>query len=457
MNLFRKVLVANRGAVAARVIRSLRSLGIASVAVYSEVDKELPYLADADEAFPIGPGSPRESYLNIEAIINVLRKSGADGVHPGYGFLAEHHEFALAVADAGATFIGPSARFIADLGHKTRAREALARFGMPMSPSSGLLPASISTAMEAAESIGYPVIVKPANGGGGIGMAVADGPAALKVAIDRAQSVSLRSFGSAQIYLERYIAKPRHIEFQLLADRKGNVRHLFERDCSVQRRYQKVIEEAPAPGIDFEILRNAAHRVAASMQQLGYDGIGTVETLYESDTGFGFLEVNTRLQVEHAVTEEITGVDLVRSQIQLAAGMDLADVLPGNLPRRGVAIQARIYAEDSLRFLPSPGVLAVFRLPTGEGIRVETGYAEGNTVTPFYDPLIAKIIAWGASRDKAIERLDAALASTDIQGVKTNVQFVRAMLNFPAYVAGYLHTGIASELISTSQYKASVK
>lgn len=451
--MFRKVVVANRGAVAARVIRCLRSMGIASVAVYSDADEELPYLAEADQVFPIGAGAPRESYLNTAKLLAVLRESGADAVHPGYGFLSENANFASAVGDAGATFIGPSARFIADLGHKTRARETLAEFGIPMSPSSGLLPANLSAATEAAASIGYPVIVKPASGGGGIGMAVADCPAALRAAVDRAQSIALRSFGNPEIYLERYISQPRHIEFQLLADRKGNVRHIFERDCSVQRRYQKVIEEAPAPGIDGGLLLDAAQRIAQSMQRLGYDGIGTVETLYESGRDFAFLEVNTRLQVEHAVTEEITGLDLVRSQIQLAAGMRLADVLPLEIPRRGVAIQARIYAEDPLRFLPSPGRLDVFRLPAVEGIRIESGYAEGNTVTPFYDPLIAKIISWGSCRSEAIVRLDAALASTEIRGVKTNIPFVRAMLRFPPYLKGVLHTGLADELVAAADYK----
>ena len=448
--MFHKVLVANRGAVAARVLRALKAMGIRSVAVYSEADRDLPYLALADETHEIGPGPAAQSYLDQEKLLAVLRASGADGLHPGYGFLSENAGFAERVQAAGVNFIGPSPRWIAAMGHKTRARDLMAQHGMPMGESSGLLGEDAAANEAAAAHVGYPVLIKPAGGGGGIGMVAAHDAAQLHKALEQARSAATRSFGNAELYLERLVERPRHVEFQILADRHGNVRHVYERDCSVQRRHQKVIEEATAPAIPRAVVDAAAQRMTGVLGTLGYDVIGTVETLYDGAGNFHFLEMNTRLQVEHAVTEEVTGIDLVASQLRLAWGDRLDAVLPGPVQVTGHAVQARIYAEDPLRFLPSPGLLEALELPYGmDGIRVETGYASGNRITPFYDPMIAKVIARGRDRAEAIARLDAALAATVVRGVKCNIPFVRAVLASEAFRAGDVHTGLAAEVVKT--------
>ncbi|MDB5758134.1 MAG: biotin carboxylase [Burkholderia sp.] len=446
--MFQKVVVANRGAVAARVIAALRALGIASVAVYSEADRDLPYLAMADESHAIGPAAPAASYLNQDALLDVVRRSGADGLHPGYGFLSENPRFATRIIEAGCGFIGPSPKWLEAMGHKTQARQLMAKYGMPMGASSGILSGGWEERLAAARAIGFPVLVKPATGGGGIGMLPAHSEEELAAALERAASLAHRSFGNAELYLERLMLKPRHIEFQVLADRYGAVRHLFERDCSVQRRHQKVIEESPAPNIDRAAIAATADRITGILAELGYDNIGTVETLYDPAAGYAFLEMNTRLQVEHAVTEEVTGIDLVQSQIRLAAGERLDQVLPADITPRGHAIEVRVYAEDPKRFLPSPGPLRVFRPPSGPGIRVETGYAEGNTVTPFYDPMLAKLIAHGATRQQAISRMEDALAMFAVEGVKTNIAFVRQVLADEAFRAGAIHTGLAADVLA---------
>jgi acetyl-CoA carboxylase biotin carboxylase subunit len=451
--MFNKVMVANRGAVAARVLRALKSLGVKSVAVYSEADQDLPYLKLADETYCLGPASPRESYLNQEVLIKVLLESGADGVHPGYGFLAENAEFASRVNETGATFIGPSPRWIDAMGHKTRARTLMASNGLSMGASSELLSGELDEALRAAETIGYPVIVKPAAGGGGIGMIAAHNVDQLAKALESAISLSKRSFGSAEIYLEKLMIKPRHIEFQLLADRNGNVRHLFERDCSIQRRHQKVIEESPAPQLPRQMLNKAGDDIAAVMNKLKYDNIGTAETLYAGGSDFAFLEMNTRLQVEHAVTEEITGIDIVCAQIRLAAGESLSSVLPEKISISGHAIEARIYAEDPVKFFPSPGPLKTLVFPKGEGIRVETGYAQGSLITPYYDPLIAKLIVHAPDRTLAINKLIDALDQTDIQGVKHNIPFLRLVLDSEEFRAGNIHTGLGTDLIARQNAK----
>jgi acetyl-CoA carboxylase biotin carboxylase subunit len=452
--MFHKVMVANRGAVAARVLRTLKSLGIRTVAVHSEADAGLPYLAVADETYAIGEADPRASYLNADVLLDVLRRSGADGVHPGYGFLSENAAFAARVNASGACFIGPSPRWIAAMGHKTRARELMAQHGMPMGTSSALLDEDEQRTLREAARVGYPVLVKPAGGGGGIGMLSARDDAELLKAVAQARSLAQRSFGNAELYLERLIERPRHVEFQILADRHGNVRHLFERDCSVQRRHQKVIEEAGAPAIPRAQLAAAADTVTGILGRLGYDVIGTVETLYDGEGGFNFLEMNTRLQVEHAVTEEVTCIDLVASQVRLAYGERLDAVLPREVALQGHAIQARIYAEDPVRFFPSPGVLKTLRLPAGDGIRVETGYEEGSRVTPFYDPMIGKLIARGGTRAEAIARLLEALDATVIEGVKTNIPFIRQVLRSPEFVAGDVHTGLGIEVLARAKAAA---
>lgn len=441
-------MVANRGAVAARVLRALKALGVRSVAVYSEADQDLPYLQEADESYCLGAANPRDSYLNQDALIRVLIESGADGVHPGYGFLAENADFARRVIESGATFIGPSPQWIDAMGHKTRARTLMASNGLSMGASSELLSGDIEEASREAERIGYPVLVKPAAGGGGIGMMAAHNSDQLAKALENAISLSKRSFGSSEIYLEKLVIQPRHIEFQLLADRAGNVRHLFERDCSIQRRHQKVIEESPAPQIPRLVLNKAGDDIAAVMQKLKYDNIGTAETLYASGTDFAFLEMNTRLQVEHAVTEEITGIDIVCAQIRIAAGESLSNVLPEKISIIGHAIEARIYAEDPIKFFPSPGLLKTLKFPTGDGIRVETGYTEGSLITPYYDPLIAKLIVHAPDRNQAINKLIAALDQIEVQGVKHNIPFVRMVLDSEEFRAGNIHTSLGTELIA---------
>jgi acetyl-CoA carboxylase, biotin carboxylase subunit len=450
--MFHKVVVANRGAVAARILRTLRQLRVRSVAVYSEPDAGLPYLAEADETACIGPADPRASYLDQEALLRVLKDRGADGLHPGYGFLSENGGFARKVNDTGARFIGPDPQWIDAMGHKTRARELMARHGMTMAPSSGLVH-DAQQAIAAARALGYPVLVKPAAGGGGIGMQAAADEVELARAVERAASLAQRSFGNAEIYLEALLHKPRHVEFQVLADRHGHVRHLFERDCSIQRRHQKVVEESPAPKLPRLAVDAAAQRVQDVLARIGYDVIGTVETLYADGGAFQFLEVNTRLQVEHAVTEEITGIDLVAAQVRLAAGERLDQVLPAQVVQNGHAIEARLYAEDPVRFFPSPGKLDTLRLPQGPGIRVETGFAEGCTVTPHFDPMVAKLIVHAEDRPRAITRMLEALDATVIEGVKHNLPFVRAVVDSAEFRAGDVHTGLAAEVQARRLHK----
>jgi acetyl-CoA carboxylase biotin carboxylase subunit len=444
--MFNKVVVANRGAIAARVLRALDQMGIKSVALYSEADYGAPYLEMASETYAIGASPARDSYLNQDLLLDVFERAGVDGVHPGYGFLSENAQFAERVQAAGINFIGPSPKWIHAMGHKTRAREIAAQYGMPMSKGSAVLPVQPAAIVAAAREIGYPVLVKPAGGGGGIGMLPAKDEGELLAVVERSRSMATRGFGSAEVYLEHLFERPRHVEFQVLGDRHGNAVHLFERDCSVQRRNQKVIEEAPGPALDRARVTEVADQIAAIIKEMGYDNIGTVEMLMAADGSFNFLEMNTRLQVEHGVTEEVTGVDLVKAQIRAAAGERLSDILPSRLAIKGHAIQARVYAEDPKNFFPSPGKLTVFRPPQDKSIRIETGYAEGRDVTPFYDPMIAKVIVHAASRDLAIERLAQALESFDIKGPKTNIPMVIAVLRSAQFGAGDVHTGLIPEV-----------
>jgi acetyl-CoA carboxylase biotin carboxylase subunit len=444
--MFNKVLVSNRGAVAARVLRALNAMNIPSVAVYSEADHHAPYLEMASQTFAIGPAPARESYLNQDTIIDVLKRSGADGLHPGYGFLSENAGFAQKVIDASAQFIGPSPKWIDAMGHKTRARDLAAQYGMPMSQGSEVLPDDNDAIIAAARKIGFPVLVKPAGGGGGIGMLPAKDEVELLTAVERSRSMASRGFGTTEVYLEKLIERPRHVEFQILGDQHGSAMHLFERDCSTQRRNQKVIEEAPGPLIPRDKAVAVADQIAGIMRTMGYDNIGTVEMLLGADGSFNFLEMNTRLQVEHGVTEEVTGVDLVRAQIRSAAGEKLGDILPGKAEIKGHAIQARVYAEDPKNFFPSPGKLTVFRPPEGEGIRVDSGYAEGRDVTPHYDPMIAKVIVRAATREAAIDKLVEALGGFDIQGLKHNIPAVINILRSEQFRSGRVHTGIIGEV-----------
>ena len=442
----RRILVANRGAVAARVIRAAHRLGIEAVAVHSVADEHLPYLQEADATICIGEGPALQSYLNQDAVLRAAKECGADAIHPGYGFLSENAEFAEKVEAAGLCFIGPSPRWIRELGHKTAARELMQQHGMPMTQSSALLPDEVDAVTTIADAMGYPLMLKPANGGGGIGMLPVRHRDEVAGAWRQAQSTATKAFGNAQLYFETLIEQPRHIEFQFLADRYGNVRCLFERDCSVQRRNQKVVEEATAPGIAREAVEQMAARLENILSGIGYDVIGTVEMLYTPSTGFTFLEVNTRLQVEHAVTEQVTGIDIVAAQIRLAAGERLDAVLPAQIACTGHAIEARIYAEDPVRFFPSPGVMNTFEKPAGEGIRVETGYGEGSRISTFYDPMIAKVIAHAADRESAIARLRDALQAFHVSGVKTNIPFVLRILDDEDFRAARLHTQLGTAI-----------
>ncbi len=451
--MFKKVLVANRGAVAARVMRALYELGVHTVAVYSEADARAPYLEMSSEAHPIGPAPARESYLNQDAILRVLKQTECDGLHPGYGFLAENAEFASRVEAAGARFIGPSARWIDAMGHKTKARNLAKDYGMPVAAGTDVLPADPEAVKAAAQAIGYPVLVKPAGGGGGIGMMPAKDETELLAAVERSSSLAARGFGNAEVYLERRIEHPRHVEFQVLGDRHGAARHLFERDCSVQRRHQKIIEESPAPNVARDHVGVMAERIATIMRSMGYDNIGTVEMLMDRDGEFSFLEMNTRLQVEHGVTEEVTGVDLVKAMVRAAAEERLADILPQDIRIEGHAIQARVYAEDPKNFFPSPGKLTVFRPPQDRSIRIETGYAEGREVTPYYDPMLAKVIVKAETRERAIDQLIDALKAFDIAGPKHNIPAVLALLDSDAFRGGDVHTGLVSDVISRAKAK----
>ena len=446
--MFDKVVVANRGAAAARIIRALNGMGVSAIAVYSEADETAPYLAEASEAHLIGGAAPAESYLNQDAIMKVVHSTKADGLHPGYGFLAENHDFAARIEAAGCRFIGPAPKWLEAMGHKTQARDMMKEHGMPMGSSSDVLQDD-DAALAAAKEIGFPVLIKPAGGGGGIGMLPARDEGQLLKMLERARSMAERSFGTAEVYLERLLEQPRHIEFQIVADEHGNVRHLFERDCSVQRRHQKVIEEAPAPGLAREVVLELADTASEILSTMGYNNIGTVETLYDGSGGFNFLEMNTRLQVEHGVTEEITGIDIVATQVRSAYGHPLSEILPKDIEHTGHSIQARIYAEDPIKFFPSPGPLDVFHPPEGYGIRVDTGFAEGGTVTPYYDPMIAKVIVHAADRDAAITRLAEALDEFTIEGIKTNIPFIIATLKNEAFVSGAVHTGLGEDVVAT--------
>ncbi|MFG1357604.1 acetyl-CoA carboxylase biotin carboxylase subunit [Xanthobacter pseudotagetidis] len=444
--MFESILIANRGAVAARIVRACKALGVRSICVYSQADAGAPFLKEADEAHEIGPGPAPQSYLDQEKVLAVAEAAGARAIHPGYGFLSENADFAEKVIARGLAFVGPSPRFIRAMGHKTRARDLAAERGLPVAPGTQLVSENIDDLLAAARSIGYPLMVKPAGGGGGIGMLPVHDESQLAAAVERSRSMAQRGFANAEIYLEKLMRTPRHIEFQVIGDRKGNVRHVFERDCSAQRRNQKIIEEAVAPGVPRDVIEALGEKIAKVLTDIGYDNIGTVEMLMDADGTFSFLEMNTRLQVEHGVTEEVTGIDLVASQIRLAAGEPIDAVLPAPPKVSGHAVQARVYAEDPKRFLPSPGTLATFRVP--QGIRVETGYGEGCQISTFYDPLVAKVIAHGATREAAIEHLSAALDAFVIEGVKTNIPALQAILRAQAFRDGQVHTGLVADVMA---------
>ena len=437
--MFKKLLIANRGEIACRVIATARRLGIATVAVYSEADARALHVSLADEAWPIGPAPARQSYLSIRQILDAARRSGADAIHPGYGFLSESAEFAAACAEAGVVFVGPPVEAIRAMGSKAAAKRLMEEAGVPLVPGYHGEAQDLPTLASAAARIGYPVLVKASAGGGGKGMRVAEQSGALEDALSGAKREALSAFGDDHVLIERYLTRPRHIEIQVFADTHGSTVSLFERDCSIQRRHQKVVEEAPAPGMDPERRRAMGEAACAAARAVGYVGAGTVEFIAQGDA-FYFMEMNTRLQVEHPVTELVTGLDLVEWQLRVAAGEPLPEAPEAP---RGHAIEARIYAEDPARdFLPSIGTLAHLRQPRPrDGVRVDTGVREGDAITPYYDPMIAKLIVWGEDRAASVQRLASALAEYEVVGVQTNLALLQAIAASPAFTAAELDTG----------------
>jgi acetyl-CoA carboxylase biotin carboxylase subunit len=443
---FRRVLVANRGEIAVRVIRACHQLGVEAVAVYSEADADAAHVRKADDGRLIGPPQAARSYLDIDALIAAAKDAGADAVHPGYGFLSENAGFARAVTSAGLTFVGPSAAAIAAMGDKARARALAEEAGVPLVPGSGVVD-NVEEAVAAAGRVGYPVLVKAAAGGGGRGIRPAADDAALRSVLPAARREAAASFGSDAVYVERSLSPARHIEVQVLADQLGTVVHCYERECSLQRRRQKLFEEAPAPGLSPDLrdrMTTAAVRLA---RRVGYAGAGTVEFLVASGD-FYFMEMNTRIQVEHPITELVTGLDLVAEQLRVAAGQPLS-VGQEDIGVRGHAVECRINAEDpDKKFLPKPGTVTTLELPGGPGIRIEHALAPGTTIPPFYDSLVAKLCAWGSSRPQALARASQALAELEIGGLTTTAPLLRRLLEVPDVRSGHYHTAWLEDFLS---------
>jgi acetyl-CoA carboxylase biotin carboxylase subunit len=451
----RKILVANRGEIAVRIIRACRDLGIGTVAVYSECDRPALHVRMADEALPIGPNPPADSYLRIDRLIDAARHAGADAVHPGYGFLAENEAFAAACRDAGLIFIGPTPEAIALMGSKTAARTAAIAAGVPVVPGTeNALGADVADAAIAgiADRIGYPIMIKAVAGGGGKGMRVVPTANELAGAVRAARSEAGAAFGDPAIYIERHLVRPRHIEVQLLADAHGTVLPFVERECSIQRRHQKVIEETPSPAVSSPLRAQLTQAAAAIAASVGYTNAGTIEFLLDEGGAFYFLEMNTRLQVEHPITELVTGVDLVQWQIRIARGERLDLDATTVLVPRGHAIECRIYAEDpDAGFIPSPGRITALRVPDGPGIRDDSGAEAGSEVPIFYDPLVSKLAAWGIDRPQAIARMQRALREYQVRGIRTTVPFFTWMLQQPAFVQAAFHTAYLDELLQQRQ------
>ena len=425
--MFQKVLIANRGEIAIRVARTLKEMGIGSVAVYSEIDRDAPHVREADEAFLIGPAVPAESYLNILKIVDTAKEAGAEAIHPGYGFLAENADFARACAEAGIVFIGPPPEAIEAMGSKTRAREIMAEAGVPIVPGATEPAPDVEAARKQAEEAGYPVACKAAGGGGGKGFRVALTPDDLQEAYEGSAREGEKFFSDSRVYVERYLEDPRHVEVQVLADGHGNVIHVGERDCSVQRRHQKVIEEAPGPHVDVEMRERIGKIATDAAAAVGYRGAGTVEGMQVGEEYF-FLEMNTRVQVEHCVTEMVSGIDIVREQILVAAGEPLS-IAQEDVELRGWSIECRINAEAAhKKFAPAPGAITTYREPAGPGVRVDSGVEAGSEVTPMYDPMVAKLIVWDVDREHATRRMSRALSEYEIGGLTTLIPFHKALL-----------------------------
>ncbi len=451
---FRKVLIANRGEIAVRVLRALKELDIRGAVVYSDADREgLPVLL-ADEAYRIGPAPSRDSYLRAEAIVDLAREIGADAIHPGYGFLAEDAAFARRVEEAGIAFIGPPSAAMAAMGSKHESRRLMREAGVPVVPGGEKALADREEAAAFAAEIGYPVMLKASAGGGGKGLRYVAGPEELAAAWRATRSEAAASFGRDDVYLEKYVERPRHVEIQVLGDHHGRIVSLGERECSMQRRHQKVVEEAPSPVVGPELRRRMGEAAVRAAAAVGYANAGTVEFLLGADGEFYFLEMNTRLQVEHPVTEMVTGLDLVRAQIAIAQGEPLGAEYEGVGPT-GHAIEVRLYAEDPYRnFVPSPGRIVRLRLPEGPGVRNDCGVYEGSEVTIHYDPMLGKLIVWGSDREQAMLRLDRALAELRLEGIRTTVPLYRALLADPDFRAGRLDVGMLDRKLAAGELAA---
>ncbi|MEL7270954.1 MAG: acetyl-CoA carboxylase biotin carboxylase subunit [Bacteroidota bacterium] len=453
----RKILVANRGEIALRIMRTARKMGIQTVAVYSDVDRHAPHVKFADEAVHIGPAPSSESYLVMDKIIQAAKDTGAEGIHPGYGFLSENGEFAQKVTKSGITFIGPRPHAIEVMGNKLAAKEAVKAYDIPMVPGVDEAISDVTLAQKIADEIGYPILIKAAAGGGGKGMRIVDQSASLKEQMERAISEAQSAFGDGSVFIEKYVGSPRHIEIQVLADTHGNVVYLFERECSVQRRHQKVVEEAPSAVLTPEIRKNMGEAAVRVAEACDYVGAGTVEFLLDENKNFYFLEMNTRLQVEHPVSELITGIDLVEQQIKVARGEKLS-FTQEDLKIQGHALEIRVYAEDPMEdFLPSIGTLSTYKRPEGEGIRLDDGFEEGMEVPIYYDPMIAKLITYGASRDEAIQKMISAIDSYHIEGIETTLSFGKYVCQHPAFISGDFDTHFVKKYWSKEIYDESLK
>jgi len=447
--MFKKILIANRGEIAVRVIRACREMGIQTVAVYSEADFGALHVRMADEAYPIGPAPSRESYLVIEKILDVARRAKADAIHPGYGFLAENAAFSKACEDAGIVFIGPSPASIHLMGSKVEARRAAAKYGVEMVPGTLDPIASDAEARTIVASIGYPIMLKASGGGGGKGLRLVRSQDELESALRNTRSEALAAFGDDSVYIEKFVERPRHVEIQVLADRHGNAIYAGERECTIQRRHQKVIEECPSPIMDPDLRRRMGESALKVVKAAGYYNAGTIEFLVDQERRFYFLEMNTRLQVEHPVTEMVTGLDLVKHQIHIANGEKLP-IRQEDIVLRGAAIECRVYAEDPANnFFPSPGKITALRAPAGPGIRDDGGVYEGWTVPIDYDPLISKLAAWGATRDEAVNRMRRALREYRIEGIKTNISFFLEILDNADFRKANFDTGFIDRWLKT--------
>ncbi|MBI3447760.1 MAG: acetyl-CoA carboxylase biotin carboxylase subunit [Acidobacteria bacterium] len=452
---FRKILVANRGEIAVRVARACREMGIATVAVFSDADRDSLHVRYADEAYPIGPPAPAESYLRIDTLLEVARRSGAEAIHPGYGFLSENPNFAEACGKAGVIFIGPPARAMEMMGNKIEARRIMKAASVPITPGSAGAVTSAAEVRKIAGEIGYPILIKAAAGGGGRGMRVVRAAGEIESALTACRSEAEAAFGDSSVYVERYAEKVRHIEVQVLADAKGNTVHLGERECSIQRRHQKLIEESPSPAIDDSSRARLCEAAVRACEAIGYRSAGTVEFLADGEGGFSFMEVNARLQVEHPVTEMVTGIDLVKAQIRIAAGEALA-LRQDEIRIRGASIECRLCAEDpDNHFLPSPGRIDRLRAPGGPGVRDDSGVYEGYVMPPHYDSLFAKLIVWGETRLAAIERMRRALDEYVVEGIPTTLPFHRRVMSDARFVDGDLHTRFIEGLNGRSPHAGS--